>query len=426
MNKKIVTVSIIGLGGRGGEAYGRYLITQKDKFKITHICDINAVRLNKYGELFEVTEENRFASEEEFFEKKLSDVLFITTGDGLHIRMAKKALQLGYDIVMEKPISDKAEELRELAELARETGKKIMVCHVLRYTVMMRKLKEILNSGAIGKLISIDHTENVVYWHEAHSYVRGNWRNRALATPMIMAKCCHDLDLLQDFVGSKCRSVASMGSLAYFKPEFKPEGAADRCVNCKYVDSCTYSAKNIYIQGWYNVGKPLNTFPFNLITDVYPTTEEALMQSITYGPYGRCVFACDNDVVDNQTVIMQFENGITATLKMEAFVKNGGRDIRFFGTDGELELREGEGTITLKKYREADTVWRINELTNDLEGHGGGDHRMIDELYEIMTGNEPKVATSLDESIESHYMALAAEESRLKGGQLIELATYRG
>lgn len=426
MTNKIVTVSIIGLGGRGGEAYGRYLIKQKDKFKITHICDINPVRLHKYGEAFDVPQENRFDDEDKFFEKKLSDVLFITTQDRMHVRMAKKALNLGYDIVLEKPISDDVEELRELSRLAHEKQRKIMVCHVLRYTVTMRKLKEILNSGAIGKLVSIDHIENVVYWHEAHSYVRGNWRNRALATPMIMAKCCHDLDLLQDFVGSKCKSVASMGSLAYFKPEFKPEGSADRCVNCKYVDTCTYSAKKIYIEMWHNVGEPINTFPFNLITDAYPTTEEALREAITVSPYGRCVFACDNDVVDNQTVIMQFENGITATLKMEAFVKNGGRDIRFFGTEGELELREGEGTITLKKYHEADTVWKINELTDDLEGHGGGDHRMIDELYEIMMGNEPKVATSIDESIESHYMALAAEESRLKGGQLIELVTYRG
>ena len=426
MEKKIVTVSIIGLGGRGGEAYGRYLITQKEKFKITHICDINHVRLHKYGETFDVAEENRFDDEDKFFEKKWSDVLFITTQDRMHVRMAKKALELGYDIVLEKPISDDVEELRELSRLAHEKQRKIMVCHVLRYTVTMRKLKEILNSGAIGKLVSIDHTENVVYWHEAHSYVRGNWRNRKLATPMIMAKCCHDLDLLQDFVGSRCKSVASMGSLAYFKPEFKPEGAADRCVNCKYIDTCTYSAKKIYVRGWYNVGKPLNIFPFNLITDAYPTTEEALTEAITTGPYGRCVFACDNDVVDNQTVIMQFENGITATLKMEAFVKNGGRDIRFFGTDGELELSEANGTITLKDYRGADTVWKITDLTDDLEGHGGGDHRMIDELYDIMTGKNPQVATSIDESIESHYMALAAEESRLAGGQLVQIEKYRG
>ena len=149
------------------------------------------------------------------------------------------------------------------------------------------------------------------------------------------------------------------------------------------------------------------------------------MEAIKEGPYGRCVFACDNDVVDNQTVIMQFENGITATLKMEAFVKEGGRDIRFFGTDGELVLNEGDGVIKLKKYFGEDETWNICDLTDDLVGHGGGDHRMIDELYEIMTGKNSEIATSIDESIESHYMALAAEESRLKGGILVEIAKYR-
>ncbi len=422
---KIVTVSIIGLGGRGGESYGRYLVNLKDKFKITHVCDVNPTRLHKYGNLFEINEENRFDDEDKFFEKKWSDVLFITTQDSMHVRMAKKALKLGYDIVLEKPISDDVQELRDLAQLARETGRKVMVCHVLRYTVTMRKLKEILDSGAIGKLVSIDHTENVVFWHEAHSYVRGNWRKRELSTPMIMAKCCHDLDLLQDFVGSPCTALSSMGSLAYFKPEFKPEGAADRCVNCKYADTCVYSAKRVYIEMWKNLGSPANQFPFSIITDAYPTTETALEQAITEGPYGRCVFACDNDVVDNQTVIMQFENGVTATLKMEACVKDGGRDIRFFGTEGELVLNEGKGEIILKKYFGADTVWKICDLTDDLEGHGGGDHRMVDELYEIMTAANPKVATSLDESIESHYMALAAEESRLNGGKLVEISTYR-
>ena len=425
MKNKVVTVSIIGLGGRGGEAYGRYITEQKDKFQITHICDINHVRLNKYGELFGVPQENRFDEEEKFFQEKLSDVLFITTQDRMHVRMAKKALLLGYDIVLEKPISDDPQELRELAELAHKTGRMIMVCHVLRYTVAMRKLKEVLNSGAIGKLVSIDQTENVVFWHEAHSYVRGNWRNRAMSTPMIMAKCCHDLDLIQDFIGSKCRSVASMGSLAYFKPENKPEGAADRCVNCKYIESCPYSAKKLYIDMWKESNRPANLFPFSLITDAYPTTEEALQKAIEESPYGRCVFACDNDVVDNQTVIMQFENGVTATLKMEAFVKNGGRDIRFFGTEGELVLCEAEGTIILKKYFGKDTVWKLTDLTDDLEGHGGGDHRMIDQLYELMTDSETTVDTSIDNSLESHYMALAAEESRLNGGQLVLIEKYR-
>ncbi len=425
MNKKIVTVSIIGLGGRGGEAYGRYMAELKDKFRITHLCDINHVRLNKYGELFDVAEENRFDDEDKFFEQKWSDVLFITTQDKLHVRMAKKALLLGYDIVLEKPISDDPQELKELSELAHQTGRMVMVCHVLRYTVAMRKLKEILESGAIGQLVSVDQTENVVFWHEAHSYVRGNWRNRATSTPMIMAKCCHDLDLLQDFIGSKCRAVASMGSLAYFKACNQPKDAADRCVNCKYIESCAYSAKRIYIDMWKSAGSPANVFPFSLVTDAYPTTEAALQKAIEEGPYGRCVFACDNDVVDNQTVIMQFENGVTATLKMEAFVKNGGRDIRFFGTEGELVLCEAEGTITLKKYFGGDTVWKLTDLTDDLEGHGGGDHRMIDRLYELMTGSESALDTSIDNSVESHYMALAAEESRLNGGQLVSLSDYR-
>ena len=425
MGNKIITVSIIGLGGRGGEAYGRYIVEQKDKFKITHVCDIDHVRLNKYGELFDVAKENRFDDEDKFFEKKWSDVLFITTQDRLHVRMAKKALLLGYDIVLEKPISDDPQELRELSELAHQTGRMVMVCHVLRYTAAMRKLKEILNSGAIGRLVSMDHTENVVFWHEAHSYVRGNWRNRAMATPMIMAKCCHDLDLIQDFVGSKCKSVASMGSLAYFKASNQPEGAANRCVQCKDVDSCSYSAKKIYIDMWKDCGRPANLFPFSLITDVYPTTEEALWEAIEEGPYGRCVFACDNDVVDNQTTIMQFENGITATLKMEAFVKDGGRDIRFFGTEGELSLCEGEGTITLKKYFGPNTVWKLTDLTDDLEGHGGGDHRMIDQLYKLMTDSNATADTSIDNSLESHYIALAAEESRLNGGKLVFINEYR-
>ncbi len=426
----IITVSIIGVGARGGEAYGRYMSTLKDKYSIVALCDVNPVKLKKYGDTFGVAEENRFLDEEEFFKEKRSDLLLVTTQDRLHIRMAKKALLLGYDILLEKPVSDDAQELKELNELAKKTGRKVLVCHVLRYTVMIRKLKQLLDEGAIGKLISIDQTENVVYWHEAHSYVRGNWRKRADATPMIMAKCCHDLDLLQYFAGSECLSVASMGDLTYFKKENHPEGAAERCTQCKYVDTCQYSAKRIYIEMWKNADCPENIFPFNLITDAYPLTEEALLQSIENTNYGKCVFCCDNDVVDHQTTIMQFKNGVTATLKMEAFVKYGGRDIRFFGSEGELELRENEQTITLKRYFEEDKVWRIPEMVDELGGkgagdHGGGDQRMIKALYEILTGEKFYPETALEKSIESHYMALAAEESRLDGGRLVLLEKYK-
>ena len=428
--KKIITVSIIGCGARGGIAYGEYINQLKDKYRIVSLCDVNPSRLNKFGDLFGVPCENRFEKEEEFWKEKRSDLLLVCTLDHLHVPMAERGLKLGYDLLLEKPISDNPSELRELLAIAKESKRRVMVCHVLRYTAMMRKIKELLDEGAIGRLISVDHTENVVFWHEAHSYVRGNWHSKEETTSMIMAKCCHDLDLLQYFIGSRCKSVSSMGDLRYFKKENAPEGCADRCCECRYEDTCVYSAKRIYIEQWKNVGCPASEFPFNLVSDASPTTEEALEVAVKESRYGKCVFRCDNDVVDNQTTIMQFENGVTATLKMEAFVKYGGRDIRFFGTEGELDLRESENTLVLKKYFGKDTVWKISELVDDLGGqgtgaHGGGDHRMIDKLYSVLTDPDELPDTSLEKSLESHYMAIAAEESRIRGGELVELNQFR-
>ncbi len=424
---KILTISILGVGARGGESYGRYIHACTDKFDITHLCDIKAERLEKYGEAYGVKEENRFLDEDEFFKEKRSDVLLIGTMDRQHVAQAEKALALGYDILLEKPISDDVYELRRLVKKAQETGRTVMVCHVLRYTAMINKMKEILDGGGIGRLVSMDQTENVVFWHQAHSFVRGNWRNRAETSPMILQKCCHDLDLIQYFVGAKCHSLSSMGSLAYFKRENQPKGAADRCTQCQYVETCAYSAKRIYIDMWKDVlGAAENVWPMNTVTEKLPLTEQALYEAIEENRYGRCVFACDNDVVDNQTVIMQFENGVTATLKMEAFTKKGGREYRFFGTEGELLVDEVGGFITLKRYFEEEKTWLLKDLTNDLAGHGGGDHRLIDKLYEVLAEGNAKVDTGIENSAESHYMALAAEESRTLGGQLVYLEKYRG
>ena len=425
MEKRILTVSIIGVGARGGEAYGRYIHKCADKYKIVSLCEVNTDRLEKYGEAFGVAKEERFLSEEEFFAKKRSDILLIGTMDRQHVAMAEKALSLGYDILLEKPVSNDMNELRRLVKKAKETGNVVMVCHVLRYTVMVNKLKEIIDNGEIGQLVSIDQMENVGFWHEAHSFVRGNWRNSIETSPMILQKCCHDMDLLQYFAGAKCHSVSSMGSLFYFNRAHQPDGAADRCTQCKYVDTCKFSAKKIYIDMWKERGCPINDWPMNVITDTYPLTEEAIQKAIEESPYGRCVFACDNDVVDNQTVIMQFENGVKATLKMEAFTKKGGRDIRFFGTEGELSLDEEGNSIILRKYFGEDKAWKITDLTDDLEGHGGGDHRMLDKLYEVIAEDNNAADTSIENSVESHYMALAAEESRVNGGQVVLISKYR-
>ena len=429
MNDKIITISIIGVGARGAEAYGRYIHQSKDRFKITSLCEPNEYRLKKYGDIFEIAKEDRFTDEEEFFKKKRSDVLLIATMDRLHVRQAMVALELGYDLLLEKPISNEPEELRMLVAKAKEKGRMVMVCHVLRYTVMISKIKELLDNGAIGRLIAMDQTENVCYWHQAHSFVRGNWRNSDETSPMIMQKCCHDLDLIQYFIGDRCRSVSSMGSLAYFKPENKPEGSADRCIYCKYKDECKFSAKKIYLDGWKECGGG-DTFPYTIITDVLPLTEEALVTSLKESVYGRCVYSCDNNVVDNQTVIMQFENGVTATLKMEGFTARGGRDFRFFGTEGEIELCEIEDRLVLRRFMEEPKEWKISELVDELGGqgaggHGGGDYRMIDTLYNIYFKDKLNASSSIERSVESHYMALAAEKSRVNGGKLIEISEYR-
>lgn len=417
----MITVSILGVGARGGEAYGRSINALTDKFDIVSLCDKSTVRLDKYGKIFNVPKNDRFTDEQVFFEKKRSDLLIVSTLDKDHFRHAKKAIELGYNVMVEKPVSDNEWELNELLRLSKEKGVGIFVCHVLRYTPMMLKIKEILDSGVIGKLIHIDQTEHVGFWHMAHSYVRGNWRNTNDSSFMLMAKCCHDLDLLQYFADSKCEKLSSFGALNYFKPEYKPEGSADRCCDCKYINDCPYSAKRVYVDRWKETGKPENCWPFNTITDAEIQTEENLTYSIENGPYGRCVFACDNNVVDNQIVNMQFVNGITASLKMIAFVKDGGRNVRFYGTKGEIVLLEDKDTIEVKLFFGENKIYKLSDITPDMSGHSGGDIGMINKMYEVFASKNQTMETSLERSVYSHLMAITAEQSRLQGGKLIEM-----
>lgn len=415
----MVTVSIIGVGARGGEAYGTYINECKEKYDIVALCDLNPDKLEKYSAEFNVKKENCFLSEEEFFKEKRSDVLVIATLDQDHIRVALKAIKLGYAILLEKPVSDKVEELLMLQEKAKEYGTTIIVCHVLRYTVAIRKIKELIDAKKIGDLVSFDDLEQVAYWHYAHSYVRGNWRNSENATPMIMAKCCHDLDLMQYFAESKCESLSSYGSLRYFTKENKPEGATERCLQCPHKDTCAYSAKRIYVDAWNANGQP-QAWPYTVLTDK-KVTEEELMEKLQTTRYGECVFNGYNDVVDHQFVTANFANGVTANLNMMAFTYGGGRIMRFFGTEGEIHYDEAADHITLKKFGGECTVYKISQLTDDLSGHGGGDHRMIDAMYEVLNGNASGADTSLERSIESHLMAIAAEESRLNGGERVKI-----
>ncbi len=417
---KILPVSIIGVGSRGAETYGRYFKEREDLFKISALCEIKPDRLAKYQKEFEVDENQCFVYEKDFFKEKRAEVVVIATLDADHIRHALMAIEAGYKyILLEKPITNDESELKVLQDAADANNVKILVCHVLRYTVFMKKLKSLLDEKAIGELVSIDHLENVAYWHQAHSFVRGNWRIKEETAPMILAKCCHDLDLLQWFANSECESLSSYGDLTYFKEEKAPKEATKRCLDCPLVKTCPYSAYRIYIEKWKQDGSPANCWPYNVLSDE-SLTEEVLMKAIKEGPYGRCVFHCDNNVVDSQSVNILFKNGVTANLKMTGFNKYSGRYIHFFGTEGEIILDEHLGTISLLPYGKQDQVWKITDLTNELRGHGGGDIGMMHYLYEMVMDNLDASNTSLKGSIQSHLMAFGSERSRLEKGKLIK------
>lgn len=418
MENKIYTVAIIGTGARGARAYGRTIMKSPDKFKIVALCDLKPELLKCYGEEFGVPEEARFTDENEFFAKKRADLLVIATQDADHYGHILKAFEVGYDIMVEKPLTDKREECEKILAAQKKAGRQALVCHVLRYAPAFLKAAEIIDSGKIGKLVAINAIERVAYWHQTHSYVRGNWRNSEIATPMILAKCCHDLDLLQYYASSECVSVSSVGDLTHFKAENAPEGAAERCVNCKYIDTCPASAKRIYIDRWKKMNMPRDRWPYNVLVNA-PVTEEKLTKAITEGQYGRCVYACDNNVVDHQFTQMTFANGVKASLLMTAFTEGAGRRYHFHGTHGELILDEDREFKLIPYAGEPENV-EVSRTDDKGYGHGGGDYFLIQSLYDMLSGKGTS-RTAFSASIESHLMGIAAEESRLAGGELVKV-----
>ncbi len=420
IEKTKFTVAILGCGSRGAGSYGRLFYEMKDKYEIVALCDISPIALQKYQTNFNVPKENCFSTEEEFFKARRADLLVIATLDKDHVRQCLAGLAAGYDILMEKPISDSKEECMQLLEAQKKYGGKVFVCHVLRFAPAFIKVGELLKEGAVGRLVAIQAIEQVAFWHEAHSYVRGNWRKEADTTPMILAKCCHDLDLLQFYADAACVSVSSVGDLTYFKAENAPEGTATRCIECKDKDTCPYSAKKIYIDDFVAFGCPERAWPYSVLTPVSPLTKEALEKAVEEGPYGRCVFHCDNDVVDHQFVQMTFANGVKASLLMTAFTACTGRIMKFYGTTGEIVFDEGRGTIEVKPFGKEATVIEVKQLSEKGYAHGGGDFGLISALYDVLRAKKGG-ATTLAASIESHLIGICAEESRKAGGKLVQV-----
>lgn len=420
-----IKVIVIGAGDRG-RTYTGIMKNHPDKFKVVGVAEPIVSRRESVKEIHGIPEENCYVTWEHILDRpKFADVAIISTMDQLHFEPAMKALELGYDLLLEKPVSPSPEECGIIYKQAQKCGRKIMVCHVLRYTPYFMQLKKIIDDGVLGKVVSINHTEAVGNVHQSHSFVRGNWGNSGRASFMLLQKCCHDIDILQWLVGKKCEKIQSFGSLTYFREENAPEGAPERCLEgCPEYDTCPYNSVKLYYDdkknGWFRWASTQKVNP----------TDEDVMNALKTTQYGKCVFRCDNDVVDHQTVNMEFEDKTTVLLTMCAFTK-GGRYSDIMGTKGMLHCEMGaeDGKqfrfydFATKEFRYLDAEIAVagDSITS---GHGGGDTGTVDALYKYLTGElSAEDVSEIGISCYNHLLVFAAEDSRLQG-RVIETKEY--
>jgi predicted dehydrogenase len=408
-------VAILGAGSRGAGTYGTFILRRPDLAQVVAIADPRAERLMLLGAQHGLDPSHLHPTWQALLAKeKELDAIIIATPDKMHLAPALAALTRDVAVLLEKPISPTEREVEQLLAAARKHGADVTVAHVLRYTPLFTRIKEVLDRGVIGQLQTIRHTEHIGYWHFAHSYVRGNWRRLSQASPMVLAKACHDFDILHWLVGSPCTELSSYGRLGHFTAANAPEGSTERCdQGCAVERTCPYSAHRIYLEKL----PPADAWPHNVLA--VDTSAESIANALHQGPYGRCVYRCDNDVVDHQIVSMKFANGVDANMTVSAFTGDVTRTIHLMGSQGEIEGDFGRNEITVTDFGLGDR--RTSRLTVPNDGlHGGGDDAlMADFLGRVQArrrrGNAPEAPSSLEASVASHRMAFAAERARKTG-----------
>jgi predicted dehydrogenase len=397
-------------------AYAEYAKMNPTMLKIAAVAEPDEAKRKKIQEDHRIAGDLAFKSwEDAFVNLPPVEGVIISTQDKMHAGPLAKAMERNIHILCEKPIVPSLEECRQIEKKASGFTRVFMIAHVLKYTVFFSKIKELLDQGRIGKLIGIDLIENVGHIHYSHSFTRGNWRNFAESSPMILAKSCHDMDMLYWLAGASCESLNSYGSLNYFKKENAPQGAPKRCLEgCPHMIQCPYFAPKIYLTD--NVKWPVNV----IATDL---SMEGRIKALETGPYGRCVFHCDNDVVDHQIAALRFANGVTANFTMSGFTMETHRSITLFGTGGEISGDMEKNFIQVKEFssRHEDHF----ELAKPLGGHSGGDANFVTDFVRMIRGGGGEGRNMVKNSFESHYMAFAAEASRLEGAKNIKLEEFK-
>lgn len=405
------TFAIVGCGHRGADVYAEWLLRHPERGRVVAVADVDAGRRGRSARAHGVPDAGAFSSGAALLaEPRLADALILATPDASHADLAVAALERGYDLLLEKPIATTPSDLERVAAVA--VGRDVTVAHVLRYAPLMRAVKRVLEEGRLGQVVHLLHEERIGAWHFAHSYVRGNWRREADASPMLLAKACHDLDLLGWWVGAPVRSVASSGRLAHFRPERAPAGATERCLDCPAAPGCPYDAAHLYLErfaghdGW----------PVEVITDdPSPAGRRAALRT---GPYGRCVYSGDNDVVDHQVVVLDFDGDVTATLVVNAFHPHIDRRLTLTGSHAELRGSLVTGELETVDHRSGTvTPVAIGGAADD--GHGGGDGELMADFTARVAARRsglPRPSPSgLEGALASHRLAFAAEAARAAG-----------
>ncbi|HUU09438.1 MAG TPA: Gfo/Idh/MocA family oxidoreductase [Phycisphaerae bacterium] len=412
-----VTAIIVGAGGRGS-GYAGYVAAHPAEAKVVGVAEPRAFYRDRLAREHAIPPENVFTDWREAAARpRLADAVLICSHDDTHADAAVAFAAKGYHILLEKPMGTNEKDCRRIAKAALKAGVLFAVCHVMRYTRYTQVLKKMIESGLVGDVVNIQHLEPCGYWHQVHSFVRGSYGNEAKSSPMLLAKSCHDVDWIQYVMGARCVAVSSFGTLYHFRKEHQPAGAADRCLDCRVEAECPYSAKRIYMT---RLERGETGWPLAMLTP--DLTPDGVTEALRTGPYGRCVYACDNDVVDTQVLGMLFEGGRTATFTITAFSEVSDRKTRVFGTRGELRgdgVRIEHYDFLTEKTETVDTTQMVDDTAG--YGHGGGDYGLMKAFWAALATNDPsKILTDARETLETHLAVFAAERAR-KEGRVVEV-----
>lgn len=409
MSKEPIRLAVIGAGARGSDAYAPYALEHPHLLQISAVAEPDEYKRARFAARYAVPNEDCFSNWEELLSEHRADAVLIATPDNEHVAPILRAMENKWHILAEKPISTSLNETLELQAAIKNYDCVFMICHVLRHTHFFRLMKDVVSSGALGDIVSIQHAENVGYFHHAHSFVRGNWSREESSSPMILAKCCHDFDILNWLVNSECTRIASFGSLRHFREEHAPANSPSRCSEgCPVEEHCPYSTRHYFDDD----GK----HAFSAFAQIVKNAghSEDLETALLRTPYGRCVYRCDNDVVDHQVAIVEYENGCSVSFSMSAFSSRTSRAITLMGTLGELQGNMEENRLTLHDYKSGTS--RELPLPAEDGMHGGGDTGLIhDFVQQIMSPDNNKLRSANHQGINAHIMAFAAERARISG-----------